>query len=279
MIVGFKCQHRNEVRFEECFSCALTQKQPCQFSYPILFGMMTGENEEVKGIRVTSLLNCPRKVILEKRHNIYVPPEQLYWSFRGRLAHAIVEYAQAKDAIVEQRYTREIEGMPITGKPDVIYPEQALMVDYKTTAMVPKLGPYEHHTLQLNIYRWLVQEHYRVNHLEIVYLDMKNAKRYPVTTMSLNQVEEFIVPRARALSSALNGGELPPRTEGEGLWQCWGYCVFSHHAECWGESGPPERNRRETKGESRKRAIRSHYAKKCKAVKGGNSAKQEVLLQ
>jgi CRISPR/Cas system-associated exonuclease Cas4 (RecB family) len=271
MIVGFRCQHKNEISFDECFICALTQKQPCQFSYPILVGMMRNEHEEVQGIRVTSLLNCLRKVVLEKRHDIFTPPESLYWSFRGKLAHAIVEYAQARDAVVEQRFNREIEGMSITGKPDVIYPEHGLLVDYKTTAMVPKLGPYDHHVLQLNIYRWLLQDHYRINHMEIVYLDMKGTLRCSVPSMSLCQVEDFLVPRARILSSTLNNGDLPPKAEGAGMWQCWGYCEFSHHRECWGESGPPERNRREAKSESRKRAIRRHYA--TKNAKGDGSEK------
>ncbi|MFH1486186.1 MAG: PD-(D/E)XK nuclease family protein [Chloroflexota bacterium] len=261
MIVGFQCQHRHEVTFEECFACALTQRQPCQFSYPILVGMMRTEHEEVEGIRVTSLLNCLRKVVLEKRLDVHVPPEQLYWSFRGRLAHAIVEYAQADGAIVEKRFTRQVEGIPITGKPDVIYAEQELMVDYKTTAAAPRLGPYDHHLMQLNIYRWLVQVHYRVSNLEIVYLDMKGAKRYSIPTIPLKKVEEFILPRAHLLHAALDGGSLPPQAEGEGLWQCWGYCPFSHHPQCWDEKGPPERNRKETKSESKKRAIRRSYAK------------------
>jgi hypothetical protein len=262
MIVGFQCQHRGKVSYEECFACAQSQKHLCQFSYPILNGMVRTEQEEVQGIRVTSLLNCLRKVVLERKHDIYTPPDQLYWSFRGRLAHAIVEYAQSDDAVVEQRFTREIEGIPITGKPDVIYPEQALLQDYKTTAVLPRLGPYDHHIWQLNIYRWLVQDYYRVNRLEIVYLDMKGAKRCPIPTVPLRQVEEFISPRARMLSAGLNGGGLPPQAEGEGLWQCWGYCSFSNHEECWGQKGPPERNRKESKSESKKRAIRRAYASK-----------------
>jgi len=262
MIVGFQCQHRHEVSFEQCFACAQTQRQPCQFSYPILFGMMRTEHEEVEGIRVTSLLNCLRKVVLEKRLEVHVPPENLYWSFRGRLAHAIVEYAQSDGAVVETRFTRVVEGIPITGKPDVIYPQQALMVDYKTTAMVPRLGPYDHHVMQLNIYRWLVQGHYRVSRLEILYLDMKTTRRCQIPTMPLKQVEEFILPRAHLLHSALDGGELPPQAQGDGLWQCWGYCPFSYHPLCWGEKGPPERKRKESKAVSRKRAIRREYARK-----------------
>ena len=279
MIVGFRCQHKGNVSFGECFSCAKSQRQPCHFSYPILFGMMRNGQEKVEGIRVTSLLNCLRKVVLERKHDFYVAPNELYWSFRGQLAHAIVENAQCDRAVVERRFHREIEGITITGKPDVIYPEQALIVDYKTTAMVPKLGPYDHHVTQLNIYRWLVQDYFNVNHLEILYLDMKETKKLTAAIMPLKQVEEFIIPRAHELHAGLDGGDLPQKAEGAGLWQCWGYCPFSHHADCWGQSGPPVRNRRETKGESRKRAIRRTYAKKGNGDKGDQNEKTEVLLQ
>jgi len=262
MIVGFRCQYKGNIAFEDCLRCAATQGQPCAFSYPILWGMMQGEQEDVEGIRVTWLLNCLRKVALERRHDIYVPPEELYWSFRGRLAHAIVEYAQADDAVVEERFTRVVAGIPITGKPDVIYPARKLLVDYKTTATVPKRGPYEHHALQLSIYRWLVQAHFQISRLVVVYLDMRETRKYPVPALSLKRVEELIAPRARSLDVALKGGALPPQADGQGLWQCWGYCPFVHHPDCWGKDGPPERNRRETRGESRRRAIRRAYARR-----------------
>tara|TARA_B100000315_G_scaffold241016_1_gene261451 strand:- start:483 stop:1352 length:870 start_codon:yes stop_codon:yes gene_type:complete len=267
-VIGFDCPYKGKVSFEFCLADAATQRQPCQFTYPILKGMAANEEKERTGIHVTSLLNCLRKVVLDHRHDLYVPPEQTYWAFRGQLAHSIVEMAQTESAVVERTFTREVEdpasigaeGIPIVGTPDVIYPDRGLLVDYKTTVMVPKKGPYPHHVLQVNIYRWLVQKQHRINRLEIVYLDMKGTVRCQAPLMTFKEVEEFIAPRARLLEAGLRGGELPPQVGEEGRWQCWGYCSFSKHEDCWGPDGPPERKRRETKTESRKRAIRKSYA-------------------
>lgn len=273
-IIGFDCPFKGKVRFEFCLADAATHRQPCQFTYPVLKGMVANEEKEREGIHVTSLLNCLRKVVLDQRHELYLSPEQAYWAFRGQLAHSIVELAQTDTALVEQRFTRDVEGITIVGTPDVIYPDKGLLVDYKTTAMVPKKGPYPHHVLQVNIYRWLVQAHYRIDRLEIVYLDMKGTVRCDAPLMTLREVEEFIVPRARLLKRGLEGGELPPQVEEEGRWQCWGYCPFSHHRDCWGPPGPPERNRRETKEESRKRVIRRSYAMRTSKKEESNGTEE-----
>jgi hypothetical protein len=261
-IIGFDCPFKGKVSFDYCLADAATHNQPCQFSYPVLRGMVLNERKDREGIHVTSLLNCLRKIVLDARHEIYVLPEHTYWAFRGQLAHSIVELAQTEGAVVEQQFINGVEGIPIVGTPDVIYPDRRLLVDYKTTAQTPRRGPYPQHVMQVNIYRWLVREHFRVERLEIVYLDMKGAARCRAPTMSFQKVEEFILPRARLLKQGLEGGELPPQVGPEGRWQCWGYCPFSHHPDCWGPDGPPERNHRETREESRKRAIRRRYAQR-----------------
>ncbi|MDP2659712.1 MAG: PD-(D/E)XK nuclease family protein [Dehalococcoidia bacterium] len=272
-VIGFDCPFKGKVDFHFCLRDAATQNQPCQFTYPVLKGMVHNERKLRHGIHVTSLLSCLRKVVLEQRHDLYVSPEHSYWPFRGQLAHAIVQMAQEENAVTERTFKRQVEGITIVGTPDVIYPEKNLLVDYKTTAMVPKKGPYPQHVLQVNIYRWLVQAHYHVDRMEIVYLDMKGAGREPVPVMPLEEVEAFILPRARILKRGLEGGELPPQIGEEGRWQCWGYCPFSHHMDCWGLAGPPERNRRETREESRKKAIRKSYAEQSekRTAKGGKN--------
>jgi len=52
-----------------------------------------------------------------------------------------VELAQTESAVVEQTFTRDVEGSPIVGTPDVICPDQGLLVDYETTAMTPRRDP------------------------------------------------------------------------------------------------------------------------------------------
>lgn len=240
-IVGFDCPYKGKVTFDFCLADAATHTQPCQFTYPILKGMVVGEQKPRTGIHVTSLLNCLRKVALDQRHEVYEVPEQMYWRFRGQLSHAIMALAQTDGAVAETTFTRTAGDITIVGTPDVIYPDKGLLVDYKTTAMLPKNGPYAHHALQVNIYRWLVQPYYRVDRMDIIYLDMKGTARWTAPVMELDEVEDFVLSRARLLQRALDGGELPSQVEEQGRWQCRGYCPFSHHADCWGPLGPPKK--------------------------------------
>ena len=60
------------------------------------------------------------------------------------------------------RYSKTLpNGLLISGQPDLVYPEQALLLDYKTTKYLPK-EPYATHALQLNAYRWLLWPQYRI---------------------------------------------------------------------------------------------------------------------
>ena len=108
-IIGFDCPHKGKVSFDFCLADAATHRQPCQFAYPILRGMVQNERKHREGIHVTSLLNCLRQVVLDHRHPQYIFPEQTYWAFRGQLAHAIVELAQTENAVVERQFVREIQ--------------------------------------------------------------------------------------------------------------------------------------------------------------------------
>ena len=95
-VTGFDCRFQGRVSFDYCLAAAATHRQPCQLSYSILKGMVTNEDKERQGIHVTTLLNCLRDMVPDNRHELYVSPEQTYWAFRGRLAHAIVEWAQTE---------------------------------------------------------------------------------------------------------------------------------------------------------------------------------------
>jgi len=71
--------------------------------------------------------------------------------------------------LVEQRCFKTLpNGLLISGQPDLVYPEQALLLDYKTTRYLPK-EPYATHALQLNAYRWLLWPRCRVLNLELVW--------------------------------------------------------------------------------------------------------------
>jgi len=237
VIKGFYCpEKRKNVSFSECLSCALSHKNTCQFDYPILSAMQK-RIRRWQGISVSSLLTCLRKVVLEVREDVYLNPKDLYYAFRGQLFHSVIYEAQPLGAVCEKRFERRIAGINLSGHPDVIYPEAKKLVDYKSTRKVPKDdAPYASHDIQVNLYRYLVAPYYRIDELEVVYFDMSRIKRVKVEVMDVKELLGWLVPRLMKLKKALEGGPLPERVQGEGLWQCRGYCPFTKI--CWPEGVP-----------------------------------------
>lgn len=237
MIKGFCCPDRKgDMSFDECLKCAASHENRCRFDYPILSAMRRNLREE-EGISVSSLLNCLRKVVLQVRNDVYLDPTELYYAFRGQLFHAVIAQAQSDGAVCEQRFERTVAGICLSGHPDVIYPKQGKLVDYKSTRRVPKESKaYANHGIQVNLYRFLVAPQYQIQSLEIVYFDMSDVKRVPVAVMDTRSLMGWLVPRLKKLKDALEGGKLPERTDSEGVWQCDGYCPFT--AGCWPNGVP-----------------------------------------
>ncbi len=253
MIKGFHCpEGKGKLPFEECLKCAASHKNTCQFDYPILASMHQNLREE-EGISVSSILNCLRKAVLQVRNDVYLDPKELYYSFRGQLFHAVIAQAHEEGAIVEQRFEREIAGITLIGHPDVIYPKERKLVDYKSTRRIPKDdNPYANHGIQVNLYRYLAAPQYEIDKLEIVYFDMSEVKRIKVSIMSTPQLMGWLVPRLKKLKEALNGGKLPEKADSEGVWQCDGYCPFTKL--CW-PNGVPKAEELRKKEEAKTKAI------------------------
>lgn len=218
MIVGFHCpEEKKNLPFDECLACAASHENPCQFDYPILVTMHRNIRKR-QGISVSSLLNCLRKVVLEARNDVYLDPSQLYYAFRGQLFHAVVAQAQVDGALCEKRFERTVAGIVLSGHPDVIYPEERKLVDYKSTRRIPKDDiPYANHGHQVNLYRYLVMPQYQIEYLEIVYFDMMSVKRVKVELMDTRKLISWLVPRLKKLKKGLEGGELPERVDSQGI--------------------------------------------------------------
>jgi CRISPR/Cas system-associated exonuclease Cas4 (RecB family) len=260
VITGFICCTRGQCSFEECLEAAASHPPQCKFTYPILAAMVKGLRREATEITATGLLNCLRKVVLEKRRTLFVRPEELYYTFRGQLFHTLISVNQVPGAIVETRFSREIAGLTISGQPDVIFPEKKKLVDYKSTRKVPnRKEAYANHAMQVNIYRWLVAPIYEIEELEIVYLDMNTVKRIAVPRMKLQRVTAYVAARAKVLKRGLDGGKLPARVGPEGLWQCNGYCPFTNF--CWPKGVPTPEALRE-KQQAKVKWIRRALARK-----------------
>jgi hypothetical protein len=206
--------------------------------------MVKGLKHEATEITVSGLLNCLRRVVLEKREMLQVSPEERYFTFRGQLFYDLTAANQIPGAVVETRFSREIGGLTISGQPDVIFPEQQKLVDYQSTRAGPRgTVAYGGHGLRVDVYRWLVAPVYQIHELEIVYLDMNTVKRINVPLTNARSVVGLVGTRARILKRGLDGVNLPGRVGPEGLWQCNGYCPFTKF--CWPKGVPtPEELRK-----------------------------------
>ena len=256
-IKGFACPYgQGDIAFDQCLAHSRDDPTECGFTFPILAGIAGNIRGDMEEITVTQLLNCLRKPVLERRHDVYLDPRQLYYAFRGQMFHQIAAGIEMDDCIVEQRFKRIIAGVVLSGQPDLIVPRLHKLYDFKTTRRIPSDGkPYGGHSLQANIYRWLVVPNYEINQLEIVYMDMSDVLRVPVEIMPERKLLSWLWPRVRKLRTALDGGPLPPRVGPEGLWQCKGYCSFTK--QCWPDGVPPAAQLRREDDAKRKAIIRA----------------------
>ncbi len=253
-IKGFACPWgQGDVTFDQCLAHSRGDPPECGFTRPILAGIAGNIRGEMEEITVTQLLHCLRKPVLERRHDVYVDPQQLYYAFRGQMFHQIAAGVDLSDCVVEQRFRRTVAGIVLSGQPDLIVPSLKKLYDFKTTRQIPKNDrPYANHAMQVNIYRYLVAPHFDVNELEIVYMDMSQVKRVRVDVLSTRRVVSWLVPRVKKLRQGFDGGTLPERVGADGLWQCNGYCAFT--ASCWPD-GVPTRGQLRARERTRRTAI------------------------
>jgi len=112
----------------------------------------------------------------------------------------------------------------LSGRPDKIVPSQKLIVDYKTTAKVPRSDePYGQHKEQLNGYRWLYWPVMQAEKLRIQYIDMRRTKQIKVPLMELDEIEELLRVGTRKYVYALRTQTIPPGEYDSGRWECR-YC-------------------------------------------------------
>jgi CRISPR/Cas system-associated exonuclease Cas4 (RecB family) len=177
--------------------------------YPPEFVRAMRPDDALDGIRVTTLVSCLRKEILSRKYEYIESPEDFYARTRGRLIHIGLMHYVRPGAICLQRFERKIDSITITGEPDVIDPEGRTIRDFKVVSRIPK-EPYASHTAQVNVYRWLVAETYRIEHLELFYLGPTSARRFEVPVWADVDAEQYVARRAKILTR----GELPPRLTG-----------------------------------------------------------------
>ena len=142
---GFACEITDEpVTPADCLACARSGPLPgCPMTAPVVKGILDGLRPDDFGLTVTTLLGCARKARLKVGFDYYTRPRELWWSYRGQLLHGVAAAYAASDphAIAERRFTMVLEAggafVEISGQPDLVYTDTAVLIDYKTTKAVP----------------------------------------------------------------------------------------------------------------------------------------------
>ena len=260
MRLGIKCiVNGDEIPDEECLRCRMHNcdrvDRDCGVPYEILAGIMDRSGRETAHTSATMLTNsCQRRVWLENHEDYYINPLTMFPAFRGTMGHKMTEAYPQPNCIYEKRFESVIKigktRVKITGALDKLDIDNAHIEDFKTkgdSKLVRLKGSEEAHTLQLNIYRWLVfngwpQKKFTHNDIEykpnkpakidirtlrLNYWSMGKIKLFHPEIMDLLDVEEYIYERATILL-----GSLPPIPDDLDPFKsklCIDYCNLRDH--------------------------------------------------
>ena len=227
---GVKCV-RGYIPVKECERCALNPLHPCTFTADLIAGMRWQAEHDEDGEEVvfspSRLLSCDRRAGLEvgvgEEASSWLDTSASYPLFRGNMVHALMErvkHVPGTDSLIrEVRFSVEVEtryGLKVfSGKSDLVtvkervllhkpgmrFPQELLIckvTDYKSKKKIEHslTKPSREHVMQVNMYRWLVEQALPewlvlkegyfegpaplvlVDELEIAYVDMDRTRRF-----------------------------------------------------------------------------------------------------
>ena len=224
--------------FEEVLEEARLHGDAMGFPYEVLNGMyQQATKQRPDAITVTTLLSNPRHVKLEKANDYFADPATNFATFRGNIVHSIMEQYGDAGSTIEERVSRDFNGVQISGQPDTVQLRtsngRTLVRDWKSTKELPHYdNAYTNHQQQVNLYRWLLNLRPEDTDLEIVYVSMAGLKVVPLKHggkssrgraiaeqhWSDDKVEEFIQQRLtlHQVSPILRYEDIPE----EDMWMC-----------------------------------------------------------
>jgi hypothetical protein len=120
-------------------------------------------------LSVTSLIDSPQILKLKKLHweELEQDVSERLWALLGTLTHGVLESNAPTNSLNEESLSMEIDGVMITGRPDLYYQEQ--VHDYKVTSVWSFMhGVKKEWERQLNIYAAMYRHlGFKVNSLSI----------------------------------------------------------------------------------------------------------------
>jgi len=197
-----------------CLECALNKERPdCKYDPMVLAQML--QNRRLRGLSVTEITSeFPRKTLLNHLIDYYISPDIGYYSVRGRWAHADKQAVKLPPEF--GKVLREVRfsfpDIPdLSGQIDAYYPDQQILVDYKTTSRLPD-QPKPEHIRQLNVYAELLRANgYPVCKAFVTYLTYSTHKQEAIPLWDRDKVMSMVVELLDFYQECLDKREVPPR--------------------------------------------------------------------
>jgi len=153
--------------------------------------------EATGDISVTSLIKPPRIRQLEIRYadQLVEDVSDRIWLLMGNMGHVLLEWADVKNALQEERLSCEVLGWTVTGKAD-LYEPPATVSDYKITSTWSVIYVKKEWEEQLNLYAHLYRgAGFNINKLQVVAVLRDWVKSRARREPSYPQVAVQVVPQ------------------------------------------------------------------------------------
>jgi hypothetical protein len=170
------------------------------------------------GFSVTEILKPIRMIWLAKRHEDELEEDASgrIWALLGSAIHSILERNADKNSLQEQYLTHTIDGVELSGSPDLL-DDKGMLSDYKITSVWSTVygSRMAEWTQQINCYSWLYgKAGFPVKKAEVIaiYRDwsrgraydpkypQSNVERVEIELWSPEQQEEFVRSKLRGIT-------------------------------------------------------------------------------
>ncbi|MEM5852994.1 MAG: PD-(D/E)XK nuclease family protein [Candidatus Aenigmatarchaeota archaeon] len=231
-----------EPRIESCIECENLGIKKCDYTLALLSTMLKdlSLNADPSEIHVTDLTSCIRSAVLKKLYPYTESIDDLLWRVRGKVFHRMLEMEKVPNVLAEYPFQITFKfkkhKFKLVGVCDEYYPDQQLIVDYKSTLQVPST-PYSNHKWQLNFYRYMAKKQLGIDtKLRIVYMDAYQVKQLEVQALPFPEIEQELESRLRSYVLVL---DYLKNFDGEEFlilefphWYCQ-YCPKEIRPYCW----------------------------------------------
>ena len=167
-MIKIRCPYYNQIFEKEyCLKCS-KESNPCLIIPSYLWAGLYRGDEESSIFRITNLTGCIRKVqILDRNeYDVVLQPESWVKMERGiafHERHRMVAESHLKDITLfsEKRIWRELDGVELTGKPDLVLKQLARTILYEIKSRgvtFPQYSPFPSELMQGMAYCWMLEK-------------------------------------------------------------------------------------------------------------------------